>query len=154
MHSIKIEAEHFLDNPSHQFVFNQNPFKSDIMGKQIQFENLDMDDHLHLVADLSTLRVASWLKNEAFAIADVQNAPYSPRHVLKQALAVNSFKSAQIQKLTFQLYKQAPSSGQSPIHDHLTSTNNGVLMTDNCHRSLILEFKKLLHETGIPIESI
>jgi glutamine synthetase len=53
-----------------------------------------MDDHLDLVADISTLRVASWLKNEAFAMADVVNAPYNPRQVLKQALSESSFKSA------------------------------------------------------------
>lgn len=46
MHSLKLDADHFLENPEAAFEFNQNPFKNDIAGKAITFEKLQLDDSL------------------------------------------------------------------------------------------------------------
>ena len=45
MHSLQIDAEHFLEEmekgeKTSQFIFQQNPFKSDIAGKDINFDEL------------------------------------------------------------------------------------------------------------------
>lgn len=55
------------------FEFNENPFKKDIEGKDIQniSEEVHIPDMLLLKPDMSTLRDAIWLKNEAFILADV-----------------------------------------------------------------------------------
>ena len=106
---------------------------------------LQMCDKLELLPDFSTLRIAPWLKNEAYVISDLVNPEngqaieYSPRHIFKTSLSLGSkLQSAQLKKLTFQLIRQ--SEGSPPICDHLTSTNQGVLMTDTTHRKIMQSF--------------
>lgn len=83
MHSLKVDAEHFIDHHASTFCFRHNPFKYDVVGKDMK---LDLDTELHLSPDMSTLRTCAWLKNEACVIANVNNADYSPRAVLKHTL--------------------------------------------------------------------
>ena len=60
-------------------MFHQNPFKFDIAGKNIDFDleskdgenKLEVCDELELVPDFSTLRIAPWLKNEAYVFSDL-----------------------------------------------------------------------------------
>jgi len=100
-----LDAEYFIDKNEDEFEFDHNPFKSDIAGKQITFTDLVLEDKLNLKADLSTLRTAGWLKSEAYVIADIQNAPYAPRNVLRAAMTNNNVASVKVDKLTFQLIK-------------------------------------------------
>ena len=79
---MKVDAEHFLDNHEGTFVFEHNPFMYDIAGKKIEFEGLEMANKLKLSADIHTLRMSSWLKGEACVMANILNAPYSPRAIL------------------------------------------------------------------------
>lgn len=81
-----MEAEHFIELHDKPFEFGHNPFKADIAGKEVAFEGIELEDTLSLIPDISSLRTASWLKNEAFVIADIQNAEYAPRNILKNFL--------------------------------------------------------------------
>lgn len=57
------------------FEYKYNPFKKDIEGKSIEFEeNFKLTDDLFLRPDLSTLRDAPFLKNEAIVYADVYDS--------------------------------------------------------------------------------
>lgn len=73
-----MNAEYFIDQvEAHEnpyFEFSDNPFKKDIEGKDIKFPSeVNIPDTLLLKPDMSTLRDAIWLKNEAFILADVYN---------------------------------------------------------------------------------
>ena len=91
-----MEAEHFIERMERgddKFVFEQNPFQNDIAGKKI--DGLELGDELLLSPDVSTLRIAPWLKNEAFVIANLSDEygkeiEYCPRRILKGA---SGFKS-------------------------------------------------------------
>jgi hypothetical protein len=74
-----MNGEHFLDVIDHSstqddafFEYDENPFKKDIEGKDIDFgPDITFPESLFLKPDLTTLRDAIWLDNEAFVLADV-----------------------------------------------------------------------------------
>lgn len=101
MHSLEIDAEHFIEEHKSPFTFSQNPFKSDLAGKAITFEGVELDEHLKLVADISTLRLPPWGKGEAFVIADILGFEAAPRSVLKALMANSSLTRAHISEMTF-----------------------------------------------------
>ena len=96
LQGFKMNAEYFIDmmeaNPEKGtfFEFNENPFKKDIEGKDIKFsDEIHIPDSLLLKPDISTLRDAIWLKNEAFVLADVYDSneeplKIAPRNIIKE----------------------------------------------------------------------
>jgi len=95
LQGLKLNVEHFIEimeNVTDQercFEYKQNPFKKDIEGKNIDFEeSLKLEDALYLRPDISTLRDAPFLKNEAIVFANVYDSinenkiPFAPRNIL------------------------------------------------------------------------
>ena len=92
IHTLKVDAEYFIEE-NEMFTFNYNPFKYDISAKEIQNIEVPMPDSLVLKPDHETLRIAPWLKNEAYVISDIYDpsdltTPFeiAPRSILKKCL--------------------------------------------------------------------
>jgi len=77
------------------FEFKYNPFRFDILGKKIDFDQSvpKLSHSLLLRPELETMREQPWLQNEAIVMADVihpdteEVVEYAPRNMLKQALS-------------------------------------------------------------------
>ena len=73
-HTLKFEAEHFIEKVERgdaNFVYEQNPFAKYIGGKKIA--GIELGEELVLKPDLGTLRLAPWLKNEAFILTNLNS---------------------------------------------------------------------------------
>jgi len=134
IHALKLDAEYLLEsyheNNEVMFLFNHNPFKKDIAGKDIELiadsegNTLAMPDTLSLRPDYNTLRVAPWLSKEAYIISDLYHpndatkpVAFAPRNVLKEALLKPSLiTSARVKQLTFQL-ERVSKDGSPPLAD-------------------------------------
>ena len=66
----------------------------------------------------------------------------------------NVVEKVQIQELSIQLMKMEHTNGDPPLCDQLTSTNQGILMTDTVNDGILKKIRDNLNQTGIPIESI
>ena len=116
----------------------------DIANKS--FEHVEGPKTLEIVPDYDSLRLSTWTKNEAFVLCNV-DLPYYPRNVLRSALKSypDVVKKVQIQELSIQLMKVDQGNGEPPLCDQLTSTNQGILMTDTVHDGILTKIRNNLN---------
>lgn len=138
LQGFKMNAEYFIDmleqNPETYFEFNENPFKKDIEGKDIKFDkDMNIPDLLLLKPDMTTLRDAIWLKNEAFILADVYNTDQqplniAPRQILKDIQSKLSEDISTQIKFSFSLNKMRRESHDKEPHPQ---SHKGLLTYSN-----------------------
>lgn len=99
---LKLNAEYFIEtveaskrnNSTPLFEFKYNPFRFDVLGKPIEFnDSIKLPKSIRLSPDLDTLREQTWLNKQAVVMANVHQPDseepikYAPRNILRQVLS-------------------------------------------------------------------
>lgn len=120
----------------------------------------------HLVPDLNTLRVASWLERSALVICDVEDeashqlVPHAPRSILRQQLAQAAqsgyavMAASELEFYTFQnSYQQAAANGYSEMDPVGWYIEDYHMLQGVRQEPLVGAIRRHLRDSGVPVEN-
>ena len=120
----------------------------------------------HLVPDLATLRVASWLEKSALVICDVHDTkshaltPVAPRSVLRQQIERASksgftpFGASELEYYIFEnSYKEAAQKGWHDLSQAGWYLEDYHMLQGARHEKLNAPVRRHLRKSGIPVET-
>lgn len=136
-----------------------------VQGYEFANWNLGYGD-FHLVPDLSTLRIASWLEKTAFVICDLQNEkdhtpiPVAPRSILKQQLKnleETGYHSFAASELEYYLFDDDYRSGHEKAFHNLTPAGWYIedyhILQGTRTEHFTAAARRNLKHSGIPVEN-
>ncbi|MEZ4711467.1 MAG: glutamine synthetase family protein [Caldilineaceae bacterium] len=120
----------------------------------------------HLVPDLNTLRVASWLDRSALVICDVEDekshqpVPFAPRSMLRKQLkeaaqtGYTVMAASELEFYTFQdSYRQAAASGYSQMEPVGWYIEDYHMLQGVRQEPLVGAIRRHLRDSGVPVEN-
>ncbi len=167
----RFDAEFFLDHAAAHGTHGCNYLLTVDMEMEpvrgYQFASWEMGyGDFHLVPDLSTLRVATWLEKSALVLCDViddkahQNVLQAPRSILRQqiektaALGFTSMSASEIEYYIYETsYKEAAKQGYSGVTPMGWYIEDYHLLQGAREEKYTAQVRRHLKYSGIPVEN-
>jgi glutamine synthetase len=112
---------------------------------------------VHLVPDLSTLRLAAWLDRTAIVLCDAHDVPFAPRTMLRQQIEASSYQIAAASELEYYIYRtsyaDAARSGYRDLDAAGWYLEDYHLLQAARTEDINGTFRRHLTSSGIPVES-